>query len=552
MSLLIESIKLLQEALERKSITKCSDWAIRYRKISRKFKGLTEVLPWSFECHPWLKEMHDSTDEMNVGMKAAQLGYTETLLNIVFFTMDIKKYNCLYVLPNKNPDASDFTAARFNPALSNSEHLREMFDGTDNVGHKIARGVNLYIRGSQSEAGLKSIDAAAKFFDEVEEMNQHNIPLAMERSSGSLYKSTWMVSTPRMPDDGIHKYYKDTNQQHFTFICPCCSRWTELVFPDCIAVFAEDYLDNAGLDKTQLICKECKSELHHFDKPNFLKKNQWVAQNANGTGSGWYVNQLYSYTILPREIGKALLQARIDPTTEQELYNSKMGLPHIVKDGQINDEEIGKCIKGYKKGKQPNHNKIITMGIDVGTMFHYVVEEWDVNGGTDNDYTLNSTPTILEENKVQSTAELEEVINRWKPTYSVMDANPEKRIALQFAYKYYNMFKICYYGVNVKEKQIREHNEEPTITVDRTSWMDAALLRLKNERINLPLNTSVEFKNHVKANVRLYEKDHMGNPIGVWRNGPRADHFGHALTYSEIAFSLAVNITTNQDMESPL
>ena len=37
--------------------------------------------------------------ELNVGMKAAQIGYTESVLNRTFFTLDVKRQDVLYVLP---------------------------------------------------------------------------------------------------------------------------------------------------------------------------------------------------------------------------------------------------------------------------------------------------------------------------------------------------------------------------------------------------------------------------------------------------------------------
>ena len=54
--------------------------------------------------------MMDSDAELNVGMKAAQIGYSEAVLNRTFFTLDVKKQDVLYVLPSQTPDASDFSS----------------------------------------------------------------------------------------------------------------------------------------------------------------------------------------------------------------------------------------------------------------------------------------------------------------------------------------------------------------------------------------------------------------------------------------------------------
>ena len=42
-----------------------------------------------------------------------------------------------------------------------------------------------------------------------------------------------------MPKYGIHKLYLTSTQEHFYFQCPCCSRWTELTWPDCVEIIGE-------------------------------------------------------------------------------------------------------------------------------------------------------------------------------------------------------------------------------------------------------------------------------------------------------------------------
>jgi len=58
------------------------------------------------------------------------MGVTETLLNITFFAIDIKRIDVLYTLPAKTPDAGDFSQARFDSALELSPHLTQLFSDT--------------------------------------------------------------------------------------------------------------------------------------------------------------------------------------------------------------------------------------------------------------------------------------------------------------------------------------------------------------------------------------------------------------------------------------
>ena len=90
------------------------------------------------------------------------------------------------------------------------------------------------------------------------------------------------------------------------------------------------------------------------------------------------------------------------------------------------------------------------------------------------------------------------------------------------------------------------------MTVDRTSWMDMSLGRFRRQKIVLPSDTSLEYKNHIKAPVRIYKYDQNGNPYGKYECGNEEDHFAHARTYSEIALQLAASLAQGQDISGVL
>lgn len=121
---------------------------------------------------------------------------------------------------------------------------------------------------------------------------------------------------------------------------------------------------------------------------------------------------------------------------------------------------------------------------------------------------MNSTCTLLEERKVLDFADLDGIMSDYQANYCVIDANPERRKALEFAQKWWGRVKMCFYANGISSKNITVHKEEDhSVSVDRTSWLDLSLGRLRNSRINLPNDLSVEFKTAVKSLVRIYETD---------------------------------------------
>lgn len=525
----------------------CSKWAEKYRVMGKPFPG-----PWSFKRHPWLRDMHDSEAPLNCGMKAAQCGYTESVLNRSFYKMDIEKVDVLYVLPAKNPDASDFSVGRFDAALELSEHLQKLFSDIKNVGHKRAGPVNMYLRGAKSKSGLKSLPVAFLVLDEVNEFPPEAIPLARERLSGQLNPQIWAISTPTITKFGISEMFEDTTQEHFHFRCPSCSRFTELIFPDCLKICGDSHYD-PEVKQSTLLCKECKNVLNHETKSLWLESGKWIPSFANREGRGFYINQMYSSATAgsPVELARAFLKTVNNPANLQEFYNSKLGLPFTVPGAQLTDSMLLECRGGHKMGPSSS-SRWVTMGVDVGTWLHCEIIEWELPSTVKIDINVGAKGRVISAEKVLHFEELDTLMHKYRVNFCVIDANPERRKAMEFANRFWGYVKLCFYGRGVQGKQIqipKDNDGEPTITVDRTSWLDLSLGRFKNKTIVLPIDVPLEYREHLCALVRSYEKDADDNPIGRYVKGHEDDHYAHSRNYSEIALTLMLGIGETQNIE---
>lgn len=537
----------LASGLRRKSVTLDSEWAMSYRMMGQPFPG-----PWRFTHHPWLKEMHDCPAESIVGQKAAQMGYTEVALNKSFKAIDIDGFSVLYVLPASTPDANDFSTARFDPALEMSEHLSMLFTDVKNIGHKRAGNANLYIRGSRSRSQLKSIPVSFIVVDEKDEMIQENVSMIFERMSGQLHKQSFQISTPTIDNFGINADFRISTQHNYGFKCPHCSKTTFLIFPDCLVITAEDITDQ-NVNNSHLICRECKGVLDHDSKVDWLSLDnaRWIPTYTDRDIVGFHINQLYSMTVKPAEIAKLYLKAAINPSDEQEFYNSKLGLTHVVEGARVTDTEIEECTKSFIMVTKSPSNALVTMGVDVGKWLHCEITQWYFDQGSLlGDINLATEAKLLSVQKVLNFEDLDILMRKFGVYFCVIDANPEKRKAIEFAQRFWGSVKLCYYGNNITaSKQIHVHaEEEHTITVDRTSWLDMSLSRFHSRSIMLPKDLPIEYKEHIKSLVRIYEKDKNGNPIGRYVKGNVDDHYAHSRNYSEIALPLAASITSNYDI----
>lgn len=537
----------IASGLKRKTLVSCSKWASQYRRMSKPFEG-----PWGYKYHPWLKEMHDTTAEINVGQKAAQMGFTEWAINSTFYKIDMAGVDCLYVLPTDG-DASDFSAGRFDPALELSGHLRNMFSDVRNVGHKRAGQNNLYIRGSRSRSKLKSIPTGFIVFDEVEEMTQENIPLAMERASGQTSYQVLLISTPVIEDAGINKFFKQSTQEHFFFKCLGCGKLTELLFPECLVITAEE-VNDPRIKDSYLKCKECHKKIEHELKHEWFATGRFVPSHTDRDSRGFWVPQLYSSAQAgrPESLATAYLLGTKDPTYEQEFWNSKIGVPHVVAQAKITDDDVNRCLSDHSKVHTFTEQRIVTMGVDVGKYIHYEVDVWQLpqQKTPGIDIGEESICYLIQEGSVTSFEQLDELIRRYNVSFTVCDRQPEAREAYRFACRFWGRVLLCIYGKGMDGKQVQYGTEdERTITVNRTSWMDMGLGRFHNRTIKLPKDLSAEYRKHVKNPTRIYERDKDGNPVGRYVSTD-ADHLAHARTYSELALMNAVSLGSTQNIAS--
>lgn len=542
----------LVTGLNRASIADAAEWACQYRVMGGKsFPG-----PWKFKYHPWLIDMHKSKTDINVGMKAAQMGFTEAMLNIVFYEMDLNNADALYILPSKIPDASDFSAARFDSALELSPHIADMYSEVRNIGHKKAGAANLYIRGSQSDAGLRSIPVSVLIADEVSVIREKALSLMIERLSGQLEKLIWLISTPTIEGVNIDREYKNSNQQHFYIDCPRCGKKEELTFPESLKITGE-HINDPNIVNSHLICKNTGKELPHVvsddprknadAKAEWLNTGKWVKGAPDVITNGFQISQLYSCTVTPTEIARAKFKADVNLTDEQELYNSKIGVTHAVKGSRIQDSELIEC-KGSHRLDERIPDGLKTMGIDVGTTCHIEIACWWFPSDYSPDLPERALARIILIEEDPNFAHFDKLMRQYNITHCVMDAEPEKRQASAFAYRHHGRVSLAKYARGISGKSIRPGQDEYDVQVHKAYWFDIALGRFKQKTISLPYDHPREYSAQIKAPTRVYERDADGHPVGRYPKTSAPDHYANARCYNEIALHLATNGSPNENI----
>ncbi len=534
----------IKQRLITASIKRCSRWAEKVRYIGNPPKL------WSFDKFQWLRQIHDDNSEKIIIQKSAQTGFTEFALNRTLFTLDQRKLNVLYALPSLRPDASNFSRGRINPAVEMSPYLQTLFTKGKSEEHKITRdSCNLYIRGGKSRGGFKQTDVGLIILDEADEMSEEAVGLVEFRVSGQMKSlQIIMLSTPSISGMGINAEFKLSNQQHYFFKCPSCSRMIRFRYPENLVVIGESASD-PRIAESYYQCDKCKVHLEDCDKVNFLKTGEWVPKYRDRTITGYHINQFYSSALGSRVERTAAheIRGRFSPVRRKEFFNSVLGLTFEEENARIEGEDIKKTQRQYLNNnlKKRKNYGIITFGMDVGQKNHHVIiSGWNVEpGASREDLHVASKGTCLYYGTVKSFDEADSLIEVWRPHFTVIDAQPLKQEASSLAKKRAGISRVCFYTTTKNSKEIQDRESDVTIAVNRTHWMDVAFAHIFNESYNLPMDINIELMEHFKTPVRTITiDDRTGNYVSTYVS-PRhtEDHYMHAYVYSCIAYEMVAS-----------
>jgi hypothetical protein len=256
---------------------------------------------------------------------------------------------------------------------------------------------------------------------------------------------------------------------------------------------------------------------------------------------GFYVNQLYSIPLEPWKVAKLYLRSLTSKPAEQEFWNSKIGVPHLVEGAKLDELTIKQNIG------TPGTGKIVTMGVDQGKWLHYEIATWNFKT-LSNEVNVSAVPQILKIGKAVDFEELDTLMKEYQVLSCVIDAQPERRAAYAFACRFWGHVKLCYYtkGQASKRMSVDSDEEEHKISSDRTYWLDLALNRFRTNEIVIPTDAPQEYFDNLTALVRRYTQKNDNQHAEYIST--RADHFGHARAYNEMALPLGASLTTNKNI----
>jgi hypothetical protein len=475
--------------------------------------------PLDFKRRKYLVQIYQDQYPNIVYKKAAQMGLSERQLAESVWVCDRLGMNVLYCFPTM-AHLQDFVQARLDPVLTNSPYLREKIETGEKTIQKIGlkrigRG-HLYLRGSQNEKQIITIDADMIVLDERDRFMQENVPFIDKRMLASDLKWRREISTPTLPGIGIDAAYNASDQRVWQLKCTDCGEWQEL-----------DFFKNVDMEKFVVRCLKCGKPMDR------LGDGRWEPLNPESVIHGYKINGLYNPQRTVEELVKSYNEASMSGFADlQQFYNQVLGLAYDIDGQQLNTSDLDNCKRAYVF--PDNNARGCNAGIDVGVKYlHCVVTKKSESGN----------PRIVWAGTLNGffgpIGTVESIMKTFDVKLAVIDKRPEVTKVNELIEAFPNHIFAAEYS-NAKfsgQDYMRWDEIKKEVMLDRTVSIDYLISDIQGQRIELPINIEqVEgFYEHLQSSVRVTERQrNTGVDVAKWIE-KGADHYLHALNYARIA-----------------
>lgn len=359
-----------------------SEWSEARRYLSA--ESSAEPGKWRNERTPYLVGIMDAACESGVHevcvMCSSQVGKTESESNILGRQIDIDPCPILFLQPTLEM-AQTYSKDRFAPMIRDTPVLREKVadfksrDKNNTILHKNFPGGQVTFAGANSPASLASRPVRIVLADEIDRYplsagtEGDPVNLARKRTATFWNWLVILVSTPTIKGvSRIEKAFAKSDQRKYFVPCPHCGHYQVLGWER--IEYADKDRDNADpRGGVFYICEKCDRPTGEPHKTNMLRLGQWRATAVSKDNSvGFYLNELYSPWRKWSDIALDYEAARLDPYQFRVWYNTSLGLPFEVAEGEKLEWErlYNRSLNSaYSQNQVPQDCLLLTAGVDV-------------------------------------------------------------------------------------------------------------------------------------------------------------------------------------------
>ena len=280
-----------------------------------------------------------------------------------------RRQSAASVSPRK-PDSND-RASESERTIRASRALRKAFIKTKGRTKQADFGAQLIFRSAETDRDLVDWGAMVIAGDEKDRWAQQNFnatSMIEERQGGYPERINIELSTPTVPDYGVHKSFLESDQRYYHVPCPIygCGFVQVLTFEGNIRWDKEMETIEERANSAEFQCQKCGKTWNRAARMRANKAGEWIASREKVKKIGYSISRLYVPTALAREFVKKWLEGQTDVGALREFYNQKLGQPFLASIGDLDKASIERVITNkINWGHPPPGYHRVFAGIDV-------------------------------------------------------------------------------------------------------------------------------------------------------------------------------------------
>lgn len=331
--------------------------------------------------------VNDPSIHTVVVMKAAQIGWTEILNNVLGYFIDQDPAPVLMVQPTLEMAAA-WSKDRFAPMVRDTPALTDKVadskarDSGNTILHKTFPGGHVTMAGANSPSGLASRPIRIVLADEIDRYppsagaEGDPVSLARKRMATFWNRKLLMGSTPTVKGiSRIEAAFDGSDQRRYWVPCPHCEesqtlKWVQVKWPE------------GQPEKAYYVCEHCGCEITDADKLEMFRKAEeredcgWIAEGESNGIAGFHINELYSPWSTFASIAMAFVVDKQFPETLKTWINTALGETWEEEGDQVDDDSLLGRREDYGP-EIPEGALVLTAGVDVqGDRLEIGVDAW--------------------------------------------------------------------------------------------------------------------------------------------------------------------------------
>jgi YgiT-type zinc finger domain-containing protein len=347
----------------------------------------------------------------------AQLGKTETELNMIGYALDQTSFPTMMVYPT-DTIAKFASDKRVQPMIKSVKSISDKFDENSKLLElDFNNGNYMVLVGANSPSGLSSRSIKYLFFDEIDKYpafagkEADPIKLATERTKTFVDKKIVMVSTPTIESGNIWQAFMSANERRQYYVpCPHCGVSQTLKFKQ--IKWPEEHNDNADMirDTAYYECEHCGERIYDKHKMEMLRRGEWRAVNESQSkvrSVSYHLSSIYSPWVTFGDVAYEFKNSKDTPATLMNFINSWLAEPwRSSKTKSTQNLEFTQS--SYPCGVVPDKAVLLIASVDV-QLDHFW---WEVRA-----YAPGVKSYLIDYGQASTWEDLEEIIiNREYPS----------------------------------------------------------------------------------------------------------------------------------------